>query len=291
MCVVDIKKVKSTLCVPSPYGKVECQDSCVNQLIRKICWLPDQNHAFHKPALIRRSTRHPWMNFHDDVIKWKLFPRYWPFVRGIHRSPVNSLHKGQWRGALMFSLICVRINGWVNNREAGDLRRHLAHYDVSVMSMNTIQMKIFPSKCSCHQRIVFVPTLIHCNLVTPYSNICLAHHCLPPWRHQPLPKPTLTYYQCGFGSIGMRALYQEIIMISVCKDDFEIICWNFFRVSQGQKHKECNCRLTHQDKMAAISSSIFSDAFSWMKCFVFWLKFYWSLFPRVQFTITQHWFR
>ena len=59
---------------------------------------------------------------HDDVIKWKHFPRYWPFVRGIHQSPVNSLHKGQWRGALMFSFICVWINGWVNNREAGDLR-------------------------------------------------------------------------------------------------------------------------------------------------------------------------
>ena len=38
---------------------------------------------------------------HDDVIKWKHFPRYWPFVRGIHRSPVNSPHKGQWCGALM----------------------------------------------------------------------------------------------------------------------------------------------------------------------------------------------
>ena len=48
---------------------------------------------------------------HDDVIKWKHFPRYWPFVRGIHRSPVNSSHKGQWRGALMFSLICVWIYG------------------------------------------------------------------------------------------------------------------------------------------------------------------------------------
>ena len=70
---------------------------------------------------------------HDDVIKWKHFPRYWPFVRGIHRSPVNSPHKGQWRGALMFSLICVWINGWVNNREAGDLRRYRAHHDVTVM--------------------------------------------------------------------------------------------------------------------------------------------------------------
>ena len=70
---------------------------------------------------------------HDDVIKRKHFPRSWPFVQGIHRSPVNSPHKGQWRGALMFSLICDRINGWVNNGEAGDLRRHRAHYDVIVM--------------------------------------------------------------------------------------------------------------------------------------------------------------
>ena len=47
--------------------------------------------------------------------------------------PVNSPQKGQWRGALMFSLICVWINGRVNNREAGDLRRYRAHYDVLVM--------------------------------------------------------------------------------------------------------------------------------------------------------------
>ena len=71
---------------------------------------------------------------HDDVIKWKHFLRYWPFVRGIHRFPVNSPHKGQWRGALMFALIYVWINGWVNNREAGDLRRHRAHFDVIVMN-------------------------------------------------------------------------------------------------------------------------------------------------------------
>ena len=44
---------------------------------------------------------------HDDVIKWKHFPRYWPFVRGIHRSPVNSPHKGRWRGALILSSICA----------------------------------------------------------------------------------------------------------------------------------------------------------------------------------------
>ena len=47
--------------------------------------------------------------------------------------PVNSPHKGQWHGALMFSLICAWISGWVNNREAGDLRRQRAHYGVIVM--------------------------------------------------------------------------------------------------------------------------------------------------------------
>ena len=71
--------------------------------------------------------------YHDDVNKWKLFPRYWPFVRGIHRSPVNSPHQGQWRWALTFYLICAWASRWVNNRETGDLRRHHAHYDVSVM--------------------------------------------------------------------------------------------------------------------------------------------------------------
>ena len=71
--------------------------------------------------------------YHDDVIKWKHFPRYRPFVRRIHLSPLNSPHKGEWRGALMFSLICDWTYGWVNNRDAGDLRRHRAHYDVIVM--------------------------------------------------------------------------------------------------------------------------------------------------------------
>ena len=50
-------------------------------------------------------------------------------------SPVNSPHKGQWRGSLVFSLICAWTNGWINNRDASDLRRHCAHYDVIVMRM------------------------------------------------------------------------------------------------------------------------------------------------------------
>ena len=74
-------------------------------------------------------------DMHDDVIELKYFLRYWSFVQGIHRSPVNSPHKGQWRGASMFSLICAWMHDWPNNREAGDLRRHRVHYDVTVMEL------------------------------------------------------------------------------------------------------------------------------------------------------------
>ena len=52
---------------------------------------------------------------------------------GIHWSPVDSLHKCQWPGALMFSLICAWTKGSANNWDAGDLRRHSSHYDVTVM--------------------------------------------------------------------------------------------------------------------------------------------------------------
>ena len=52
---------------------------------------------------------------------------------GIHWSLVNSPHKGQWRGALMFSLICAWINGCVNNREVDYLGRHRVHYGGIVM--------------------------------------------------------------------------------------------------------------------------------------------------------------
>ena len=92
--------------------------------------------TFAMTTLVLRWSPSQWYKYlHDDVIKWKHFPRYWPFVPGIHRSPVNSPHKGQWRGALMLLLICAWTNNWVNNSEAGDLRRHRAHYDVSVMHL------------------------------------------------------------------------------------------------------------------------------------------------------------
>ena len=72
-----------------------------------------------------------------DITWWRhqmeTVPALLVFARGIHRSPVGSPHKGQWCGALMFSLICTWTNGSANNRDAGDLRGHRAHHDVTVI--------------------------------------------------------------------------------------------------------------------------------------------------------------
>ena len=82
--------------------------------------------------------------FHDDIIKRKHFPCYWSFMRGIPQWPVNSPHKGQWHGTLMFYLICAWTNAWVNKQDPGDLRCHCAYYDITVMCFGS---------CICKEQI------------------------------------------------------------------------------------------------------------------------------------------
>ena len=86
------------------------------------------------------QTMHIWMRcdiyiYIFRVIHWARSSETWwrhqmerfsallALCAGNSPVPVNSPRKGQWRGALMFSLIYVWINGWVNNHEAGDLWR------------------------------------------------------------------------------------------------------------------------------------------------------------------------
>ena len=121
-------------------------------------------------------------NVHDDVIKWKHFPRHWPFVRGNHRSPVNSPHKGQWRGASMFFLICTRIHGRVNNGEAGDLRRHRTDNKVTVMS--------FWRNCrqSYEISVLAVPELpvqpvTECNKTYIFLVLSVTMHTISLWKY------------------------------------------------------------------------------------------------------------
>ena len=88
-----------------------------------------------------------WYSSYNESIWWshqmEHFPCYWPFVRGIHQSPVDFPHKGQWRRASMFSLIGASTNSWANNWDAGHLRCHCTHYHVTVM-MYSLYWNISP---------------------------------------------------------------------------------------------------------------------------------------------------
>ena len=146
--------------------------------------------AIHAPytipwLLMTGVTWNQCIIWHDDVIKWKHFPRCWPFARGIHRSPTNSPHKGQWRGALMFSLICVWINDWVNNGEAGDLRRYRIHYDVTVMRK---YVTIHQQSMKC---------IYKRSKILKYLKIKKMHECL---------KTQQPHWQTGPGHFNIRCL-------------------------------------------------------------------------------------
>ena len=89
-----------------------------------ICWLANNN-------ISDKSQNRHGLN-HEDIIKWKHSLHYWPFVRGIHQSPVISPHKGQWCGSLMF-FFDLRLNkrlskqswGWWFEMPLWSLWRHI----------------------------------------------------------------------------------------------------------------------------------------------------------------------
>ena len=115
--------------------------------------------GFHHKRPIMPKAFPSW-----DVIKWKHFPRNWPFVRGIHRSLVNSPHKYQSRGALMFCLIRVWANSRVNNRDAGDLTHEpMSHYNRGAVIDN-----FAPNLCYC-VAILYAIVAITASL----SNTCM----------------------------------------------------------------------------------------------------------------------
>ena len=112
---------------------------------------------FWKKLLKRRSSNqcHSWWRHQMET-----FSASMALCAG--NSPVNSPHKGQWRGALMFSLISAWMNGWVNNREAGDLRHHRAHYDVLVMLAQSVFLVYHPNKLKHHSVLTFYSMIFNC---------------------------------------------------------------------------------------------------------------------------------
>ena len=93
------------------------------------------------------------------------------FVNGIHQWLVDSPHKGQWRGALIFSLICAWTNSWANNQDAGDLRHHHAHYDITIMLIMTS-----PSCSLWHHHHAHYDITIMLIMTSPSCSLWHHHH-------------------------------------------------------------------------------------------------------------------
>ena len=119
------ESVALTLLVLKPeYSELSGQSRSVPSLL--ISWR--HNHGILTDCAGGTEACH-----HDDVMEWKHFPRYWPFVQGIHRPPVNSPHKGQWRGTLMFSLICVSWCWWFETQSRSSWRHCNARMDFNYL--------------------------------------------------------------------------------------------------------------------------------------------------------------
>ena len=141
---------------------------------------------------------YPDFSHHDDVIKWKHFPRNWPFVRGIHRTAVNSPHKGQWRGALMF-FFDLHLNkrlskqswGWWFETLSGPLWRHC---------------NVAPGRCSCN--IAFAVSNVHQRYISRHFmwNCSHVNAIRPHWR--------LVYITLGNGLVplGNKTLSEPVLI-------------------------------------------------------------------------------
>ena len=154
---------------------------------------------------------------HDDIIKWRHFPRYWSFVRWIHRPSVNSPQKGQWRRALTFSLICAWINGWVINRAAGDLRHHRAHYDVTVIHQQPWYWQFFFYLPRC-----WIVTLKHMTdsrfALSQWETALLVMTSLIGW-YKPRIAPARVFMMTAFLSLWQLATQVAVMTTSRASSD------------------------------------------------------------------------
>ena len=151
------------LTIPSPlhlwfiynFTSSKNTNKCLSWIIYKIarCCYNRVQYELFDITLQLIETEH-----HDDVIKWKHFPHCRPFVRGIHRSPVNSPHKGQWRGALMF-FFDLRLNkrlskqswGWWFETLSRPLWRHCDEIQGKITTV-TPYLVLTPQQCGVYHQ-------------------------------------------------------------------------------------------------------------------------------------------
>ena len=118
----------------------------------------------------------------------------------------------------------------------------------------------------CMWRLVYIPNF--------FGKIYVGLFLLTATTHRPSPHKVVNYFCCQaeLGNMTATPLHPSL---------------------SCTVHSLQYLSLTHRgrDKMAALSQTTLASAFSWMKMFEFWFRFHWSLLPRVELTIFQHWFR
>ena len=179
-----------------------------------LCVSGDMLERHPVPKLTHLVLGKYWYEFscyYDDVIKWKHFPRYWTFGWEIigHR----------WRGALVFSLICAWTNGWVNNRDAGDLRRHRTQYDIIVMWLSRTEL----------------PKIIE-TLPTLHSQ---CHGCC--WRGDPTKASAAIILTLVSNDVRYSRLPETRNQQQICKQ-LRPACWKLLKYSPKytSNYKTCN---------------------------------------------------
>ena len=192
--------------------------------------------------------------------------------------------KGQWCGDLIISLILTWTNGWANNRDVGDLSRHHAHYDVAVMKYDPLiqflitwdtMYQIYTAHWYGFQRFgfqkfkilltsfIYVSGWVKC----PNQGLLMIIHWLWNWKQFRIDRGKL---------FGLGLNFGELWPTSLQTSDATRCCGKPNKVQL----------ISTWTEWPPFRQTTFSNAFSWMKKFDFWLKFHGSLFLRVQLTIT-----
>ena len=162
--------------------------------------------------------------------------------------PVSSPHKGQWRGALMFSLSCVWINGWVNNRETGDLRRYRAHYDVMYCDDYSAAVWWSYGWCAVYSKAVFF--ISHAKTENTHTAWRITSHAWYTARCSLCTSPMLCYHLFCYSFLLRRTGLSFKAMVGIfCSPPLWITCNSIFEIKSlwcsvdQADHKSQRCTL------------------------------------------------
>ena len=132
-----------------------------------------------------------------DVMTWKGFPHYWPFVGGIERWPMDSFHKWQVMWTFdIFLLASVWTNCWKHNRRACELRHIDAHLTSLRWAMNSFVTLKWNTR-------VITSDLYHLNGLWKYPNRWIIHAKSSTWCSEHGCLQAAQIWENGIYELGM----------------------------------------------------------------------------------------